>query len=397
MTDHNQAEDVLLDGQLTALAAERNADSVLALLVKRPLRLPSAIAQCISESRRLPHIPHGRLVLAANGSQPCELTRYPHADRLVHVLAGRLVVRREGSVAERYEDELLGQGESLVLRRGEWHALLSVSASTPGLAWTHLYGREVGSESRTVASWSPVLVPDYYWGYDERYRTVYEAGAETWETRAPNEAVEHLVREGTLAVGCVLDLGCGEGRDSIFLAKHGFTVVGVDVSPAALSVARSLAEQARVRCDFLERDVVYLRNLPRPRFDAALNMGCLHMMPDAFSRTSHLRRVHEVLEPDGLFLVAHCRERWGEGFASVPNYAELGRLLPGQVTPRRVVTKDGERLLSLRELPYRESSDDELADELERAGFVVEKRLSHETYAFGSTVVLLCRKNAGQL
>src|SRR5258705_3577333 len=55
--------------------------------------------------------------------------------------------------------------------------------------------------------------------------------------------VARLVRPGDY----VLDLGCGEGRDSVFFAERGAVVFGVDPSEAGLANARRLARARRGR------------------------------------------------------------------------------------------------------------------------------------------------------
>ena len=55
--------------------------------------------------------------------------------------------------------------------------------------------------------------------------------------------VARLVRPGDY----VLDLGCGEGRDSVFFAERGAVVFGVDLSEAGLAKARRLARARGVR------------------------------------------------------------------------------------------------------------------------------------------------------
>src|SRR5665647_363003 len=71
--------------------------------------------------------------------------------------------------------------------------------------------------------------------WDERYRD----GELVWGA-APNMWVEQEVTP--LAPGRALDIACGEGRNSVWLARHGWRVTGVDFSAEAISKARAMAE-----------------------------------------------------------------------------------------------------------------------------------------------------------
>jgi SAM-dependent methyltransferase len=76
----------------------------------------------------------------------------------------------------------------------------------------------------------------------------------------------------------VLDLACGIGRISINLAKAGYRVVGVDISPLYLDFARKWAEQDRImdRTRFYEMDMRYASQQLRRKgetFDVILNYG----------------------------------------------------------------------------------------------------------------------------
>ncbi|MEU7277908.1 methyltransferase domain-containing protein [Streptomyces sp. NPDC045431] len=236
-------------------------------------------------------------------------------------------------------------------------------------------------------------LPDYYYGYSDRYARVYEAGAPLWEPPEPNEALVHALETMGVEPCSVIDLGCGEGRDANYLAGRGFDVVGVDVARPALTKARERAAAQGVEATFLERDICVLADLPRQRFDLAINMGCLHMIPDSDLRSAHLKRVHELLAPGGLFLVAHCRERWLDGFFSVPDYESVGPVVPGRVIPRRIRLEDGSTTeLMLPLVPYKESPTSELIDEIRVHGFELAADLSSRTAAFGSTTVLAMRK-----
>jgi SAM-dependent methyltransferase len=77
----------------------------------------------------------------------------------------------------------------------------------------------------------------------------------------------------------ILDLACGIGRISINVAKAGYQVVGVDISPLYLDFAKKWAEQERVtdQARFYEMDMRYasrqLRRKGEEKFDVVLNYG----------------------------------------------------------------------------------------------------------------------------
>lgn len=58
-----------------------------------------------------------------------------------------------------------------------------------------------------------------------------------------------------LAPGTVLDVACGEGRNAIWLAEHGWTATGVDFSAVALAKARRMAASRGVDVEWIEADV----------------------------------------------------------------------------------------------------------------------------------------------
>lgn len=66
----------------------------------------------------------------------------------------------------------------------------------------------------------------------------------------------------------VLDVGCGTGRHSIELAKRGYTVTGIDLSPFLLSRAKQKAADAGVLVTFLRQDARVLQF--NNEFDVAL-------------------------------------------------------------------------------------------------------------------------------
>jgi ubiquinone/menaquinone biosynthesis C-methylase UbiE len=81
----------------------------------------------------------------------------------------------------------------------------------------------------------------------------------------------------------ILHLQCHFGRDTLTLAQRGATVVGLDFSPRAISVARGLADELGLsdRARFIEADVYDAPEVLDERFDLVfVNWGALFWLPD---------------------------------------------------------------------------------------------------------------------
>ena len=79
--------------------------------------------------------------------------------------------------------------------------------------------------------------------YEERYRKIYESSAEFWEEPVATEAFVDFIQEFNLLEGSrAVDMGCGEGRDSIFLAKMEFNVTAIDASRSTIERAMKWAK-----------------------------------------------------------------------------------------------------------------------------------------------------------
>jgi SAM-dependent methyltransferase len=73
-------------------------------------------------------------------------------------------------------------------------------------------------------------------------------------------------------------LGCGTGTNSLYLAQHGFQVVGIDFSSKAVARARIKARHGGFPVEFVNADVTRLDFLKEP-FDLILDIGCFHGIP----------------------------------------------------------------------------------------------------------------------
>ena len=106
--------------------------------------------------------------------------------------------------------------------------------------------------------------------------------------------------------GRALDLGCGEGGDSIWLAQHGWQVTGVDIATTAIARAEDLAMRRGIpggRVDLVVADLASWR--PSEAYD--LVSACFLQSPLDFPRTDVLRRAADRGDAEGhLLIVGHA-------------------------------------------------------------------------------------------
>ncbi len=131
----------------------------------------------------------------------------------------------------------------------------------------------------------------------------YAASARVWSGRA-NAALVDVA--STLTPGRALDLGCGEGGDAIWLAQHGWTATGIDISPTAIAHAREMADELGLRSDRVD---FVVGDLEGPMDDARYDLvsACFLQSPVALSRDGILRRASDLVAPGGhLLVVTHA-------------------------------------------------------------------------------------------
>ena len=135
------------------------------------------------------------------------------------------------------------------------------------------------------------------------YHTLYKNHDENEAIRA----MDNLLRALDLARGArVLDLACGKGRHSRYLAEKGFDVTGLDISTASIDYARQFEHD---HLSFYQHDM----RLPfrSNYFDAVMNMftsfGYFNTERD---HLLSLENVRKNLKPGGLFLLDFFNSEW---------------------------------------------------------------------------------------
>ena len=123
-----------------------------------------------------------------------------------------------------------------------------------------------------------------------------------------------------LEPGRALDLACGSGRNAVWLAERGWTVLAADFSDVALEKARGLAADRGVEVEWVQAD---LREWEPPAraFDLVV---VLYLQVPRDELRSALRNAAEALAPDGTILViGHHLENLENGYGGPSNPAVL--------------------------------------------------------------------------
>ncbi|MEU9890589.1 methyltransferase domain-containing protein [Sphaerisporangium sp. NPDC051011] len=115
----------------------------------------------------------------------------------------------------------------------------------------------------------------------------------------PDENLASYVNRGLLTPGRALDLGCGPGRNAIYLASAGFEVDAVDLSATAVTWAGQRAREAGADVRFLRGDAFTPGLLTGP-YDLVYDSGCLHHLPP-HRRVTYRALLDRVLAPGGHF------------------------------------------------------------------------------------------------
>ncbi|MDM4142772.1 MULTISPECIES: class I SAM-dependent methyltransferase [Mycobacterium] len=139
------------------------------------------------------------------------------------------------------------------------------------------------------------------------FRIFYRVGFTPWDGHPLAQSVRDLV-EGTpnaaaLPAGSALEVGCGTGDCSIYLAQHGWKVTAVDFVAKPLERARAKAHAAGAAVDFVQADVTQLsRTGIGANFELIVDNGCLHNMSDA-DRDAYVREITALAAPGARLLI----------------------------------------------------------------------------------------------
>jgi SAM-dependent methyltransferase len=136
------------------------------------------------------------------------------------------------------------------------------------------------------------------------YRAMYRFGFTPWDTgEVPAELRAMVEGPAALAPAHALDIGCGTGTQSVYLAEHGWDVTALDNVDRPLQRARDRSHAAKVSVNWVKGDINRLSELGlTTRFELLFDRGCFHGLSSA-ERHAYARGIDSRTEPGAILLL----------------------------------------------------------------------------------------------
>jgi SAM-dependent methyltransferase len=236
------------------------------------------------------------------------------------------------------------------------------------------FGRRSWSRKQEDTDYSEIMME----AYKDNLAYIHDVGFGDFAKRSAPGLLK-ILRQAGITSGVVVDLGCGSGLWARELVGAGYEILGVDISPAMIEIARQ-------RVPTGEFQVASLLKAKLPRCDAVTSLGeCFNYLFDKNNRLSELRRlfhrVYSALKPGGLLIFdvaepgrgkgPRQRHREGSDWAVLVDIEEDNRTnrLTRRITSFRRVGDLYTRNEEVHRLQLYKRSD--IAQELRNAGFRV--------------------------
>lgn len=136
----------------------------------------------------------------------------------------------------------------------------------------------------------------------------------------PDESLISYFDIGILKQGKALDVGCGKGRNSFYLAKRGFEVYGIDFSKTSIEMGKQIAKEQSLKVNFLCQSIFDFQDKPES-FDFIYDSGCLHHMKP-HRRNQYLETILKYLKPDGYFAMMCFNLKGGANISDYDVYRD---------------------------------------------------------------------------
>jgi SAM-dependent methyltransferase len=237
--------------------------------------------------------------------------------------------------------------------------------------------------------------------YREDLAYIHDIGHGDYAQKSAS-GILNILERNNLCTGLIVDLGCGSGRSAECFVQKGYRVLGIDISSAAIAIARTRVPNAEFRIESLF-------NTKIPTCNVVTSIGeCFNYLFDSqndrLTLTKLFERVYRALAPGGMFIFdiaepGQLENQSIKGFTEGDNWivlVEKAEDLEHSTLVRRIITlrKIGEYYRRDEEVHHlRLYLATDIAQELTSIGFQVEIADSYNRFLLPKAhAALIARK-----
>lgn len=143
----------------------------------------------------------------------------------------------------------------------------------------------------------------YYKAYDGRYKVIHETTGKAWAGTTPTYILKDiLTKYGATKNSSILEVGCGEGQNALFLQKENFNVLASDVSATGIKWCKQKANENGIdENKYFVLDIV--DNNYTEKFDYIYSISTLHMFVLDEDRKAFFDFMHNHLNDCGVAII----------------------------------------------------------------------------------------------
>lgn len=137
--------------------------------------------------------------------------------------------------------------------------------------------------------------------YDSAY-TDKKPSQHEWVSGTANPELVNLVFDEVIPRSSkILEVGCGIGSESTFLAVRGMDVTAIDISESAIQTAKGIADLYGAKVNWKVGNIL-TDELPASNYDVITDQGCFHHLSDD-ERNAYVKQITKSLKPGGMFIL----------------------------------------------------------------------------------------------
>lgn len=199
----------------------------------------------------------------------------------------------------------------------------------------------------------------YYQAYDDRYRQVHSRNLRWFSSESSPVVVSVLQNFAVGKKARILEIGCGEGRDSFALLEQGYDLLATDVSGEAIRFCREKRPEYAERFQVLD----CLTQRLEARFDFIFAVSVVHMLVEDRDRQAFYAFFRNHLDQNGIGLIVSM----GDG------KTERSSDITGAFTLQERVHEETGTVLQIAGTSYRAVSFDTFRREITAGGLEIKQ------------------------